>query len=333
MSDEKPQSPTPSSNRIARPIALEPHLTPSQPAVAQAQDPPGSIPPPPPSRRPLSERPVPLGTSPLPPPISARPTLPTAPPVARVGKQHLSEADFKRLEEENQSLREKLAAAREETKVEHKNVERLRSEVAHLKAKAASLRPTSMTSRAEIDRLRADHLQEIRELKRKHQSELDDKSRSHRTELALLKREYQTELSQHEKKATLHEKSEPRITEHGLDELRKELEDLRQKTAVFRQKTTELREANGELERQLQEAELRAAAAPPAAISQSDDLTELKGVGPKVAQALRAIGVTRFDQIAAWTEADIDDVAPKIKTAAGRIRKSDWIAQAKRKVS
>lgn len=304
-----------------------------------------SIPPPPPSRRPLSEQPVALGMSPLPPPAVARrtsflpspppvrPPLPTAPPVARVGKQHPSEIDLKRLEEENLGLRERLAAAREEVKVEHKNVERFRSELAHMKAKAAALRPASAISRSEIERLRADHLQEIRDLKRRQQNELDDRNRSHRAELSQLKREHHIELAQHDKKVAKHENHHIAASGQNLEELRRELEELRQKTAAFRQKNTELREANGELERRLREAELQAAAALPADAPTFDDLTELKGVGPKVAQALRAAGITRFDQIAAWTDADIEEVAPKIKTAAGRIRKSDWVAQAKRKVS
>src|SRR3546814_12046718 len=36
-----------------------------------------------------------------------------------------------------------------------------------------------------------------------------------------------------------------------------------------------------------------------------DNLLQLKGVGPKVNAMLNGLGVTRFDQIAAWTDADI----------------------------
>src|SRR3546814_4819271 len=36
-----------------------------------------------------------------------------------------------------------------------------------------------------------------------------------------------------------------------------------------------------------------------------DNLLQLKGVGPKVNAVLNGLGVTRFDQIAAWTDADI----------------------------
>lgn len=305
----------------------------------EGSTPTASVPPPPPSRRPLSERPVTLGTSPLPPPVSApvstRPILPKAPPAQRIGKQQPSEADFKRLEEENQGLRNKLTAARDENKVEQKNIERLRGEIAQMKAKAAASRPSlTMIPRTEVDRIRTNHSQEIREIKRKHQSELDQVIQSHRVEITRVKSQLQAELSQLNKKVAAETKQAPQASVQHLEALKRELEDLRQKTAAFRQKNTELREANGELERRLQEAEERAASQPTGSGgAQGDDLTELKGVGPKVAQALRAAGITRFEQIAAWTEADIENVAPKIKTAASRIKNNDWVAQAKRRLS
>src|SRR3546814_14236130 len=36
-----------------------------------------------------------------------------------------------------------------------------------------------------------------------------------------------------------------------------------------------------------------------------DNLLQLKGVGPKVNAMLNGLGVTRFDQIAAWTDAEL----------------------------
>ena len=36
-----------------------------------------------------------------------------------------------------------------------------------------------------------------------------------------------------------------------------------------------------------------------------DELTRMKGVGPKVAALLNGLGVTRYDQIAAWSDADV----------------------------
>lgn len=60
-----------------------------------------------------------------------------------------------------------------------------------------------------------------------------------------------------------------------------------------------------------------------------DDLQRLKGVGPKLAEALAAAGITRFDQIAAWTEADLAWVDENVKGARGRASRDGWIAQAR----
>lgn len=334
MSEDKPYSSAERTSRIPR-VATKTPLTPVPPAVAPApdvaqpavQNSSGSLPPPPPSRRPVSERPMPMGTSPLPPPISVRPPLPKAPPVARVGKQHPSPDDLKRLEDENQSLRKRLVTQREEMRVEHKNVERLRSELAHLKAKLAAPRPISSTDRNRVDELRANHLREIREIKQKHQWDLDELHRAHRTEIAQLKRDHQAELAQRDKKAVEHENRRLSSTVHDVEDLRRQIEDLKKTNTTFRQKNTELREANGDLEKKLSEARAHAERAHPAA---QDDLTQLKGVGPKVAQALRAAGITTFEQIAAWTNEDIDSIAPRIKTAATRIRNADWVGQAQK---
>lgn len=69
------------------------------------------------------------------------------------------------------------------------------------------------------------------------------------------------------------------------------------------------------------------AAAPPA--GEADDLRRIKGVGPKLVALLHSLGVTRYAQIAAWTDADIDRVDAQLGTFAGRIRRDSWVEQAK----
>lgn len=59
-----------------------------------------------------------------------------------------------------------------------------------------------------------------------------------------------------------------------------------------------------------------------------DDLTRIKGLGPKAAAALAGGGVTSFAQIAAWSEADIASWDAKIN-GRGRITRDDWVGQAK----
>jgi predicted flap endonuclease-1-like 5' DNA nuclease len=61
---------------------------------------------------------------------------------------------------------------------------------------------------------------------------------------------------------------------------------------------------------------------------QGDDLKEIAGVGPKIEQKLNALGIYHFDQIAAWTQDEIDWVNKEI-SFKGRIEREKWIDQAK----
>jgi predicted flap endonuclease-1-like 5' DNA nuclease len=61
----------------------------------------------------------------------------------------------------------------------------------------------------------------------------------------------------------------------------------------------------------------------------TDDLTRIKGLGPKLAEQLRQLGVTSLAQIAAWDEGDIDRVDAQLGRFQGRIRRDDWTGQAR----
>lgn len=61
----------------------------------------------------------------------------------------------------------------------------------------------------------------------------------------------------------------------------------------------------------------------------ADDLTRIKGVGPKLAVQLGELGITSFSQIAAWTEAEIDRIDAQLGRFQGRIRRDSWVEQAK----
>lgn len=67
----------------------------------------------------------------------------------------------------------------------------------------------------------------------------------------------------------------------------------------------------------------------PAAVGEPDNLRLIKGVGPKLNSLLISLGVTRFDQIAAWKEAEIIEVDQYLGTFSGRITRDAWIDQAK----
>jgi predicted flap endonuclease-1-like 5' DNA nuclease len=59
-----------------------------------------------------------------------------------------------------------------------------------------------------------------------------------------------------------------------------------------------------------------------------DDLTAIKGLGPKAAASLKQAGVTRLAQIAAWDAAEIEAWDARIN-GRGRIVRDDWVGQAK----
>lgn len=75
-----------------------------------------------------------------------------------------------------------------------------------------------------------------------------------------------------------------------------------------------------------------AAAAAPVPIDlpdAQDDLLLIKGLGPKLVDQLRTLGVTSFAQIAAWDDAEIDRIDAQLGRFQGRIRRDDWPAQAR----
>jgi predicted flap endonuclease-1-like 5' DNA nuclease len=75
----------------------------------------------------------------------------------------------------------------------------------------------------------------------------------------------------------------------------------------------------------VQAAEVAPLAAAPAA--SGDDLTRLKGVGPKLSARLKELGVVSFAQIAGWSEADLAAVDAQLGTLPGGLR-DNWIEQA-----
>ncbi len=64
------------------------------------------------------------------------------------------------------------------------------------------------------------------------------------------------------------------------------------------------------------------------AAGDEDDLKRIKGIGPVNEKALNELGIFKFSQIAAWTQANVDWVEDSM-SFPGRIEREDWIAQAK----
>jgi NADH-quinone oxidoreductase subunit E len=72
----------------------------------------------------------------------------------------------------------------------------------------------------------------------------------------------------------------------------------------------------------------------PAALSaarggKADDLKLIKGVGPKLEALLNRLGFFHFDQVAAWTAAELAWVDDNLEGFKGRASRDEWVAQAK----
>lgn len=63
--------------------------------------------------------------------------------------------------------------------------------------------------------------------------------------------------------------------------------------------------------------------------SDRDDLTQISGVGPKLAEKLNSVGIYKFNQIANWNDENIEAFDEKL-SIKGRVEKDDWIATAKK---
>lgn len=70
-------------------------------------------------------------------------------------------------------------------------------------------------------------------------------------------------------------------------------------------------------------------AAPTPATASGDDLTRIKGLGPKIAAMLGEQGITSFAQIAAWSDADVERIDATLGRFQGRITRDQWVEQAK----
>lgn len=68
--------------------------------------------------------------------------------------------------------------------------------------------------------------------------------------------------------------------------------------------------------------------APAPAAPAADDLTRMKGVGPRLAERLGSVGITSFAQLAALTPEEADALDAKLGDFQGRIHRDRWIEQA-----
>lgn len=72
-----------------------------------------------------------------------------------------------------------------------------------------------------------------------------------------------------------------------------------------------------------------APSAPEPAAAARTDLTQLKGLGPKLVAALAELGITRIDQIAALSPDQAADLDARLGNFRGRLARDRWIEQAR----
>lgn len=63
--------------------------------------------------------------------------------------------------------------------------------------------------------------------------------------------------------------------------------------------------------------------------TEGDDLSRIKGVGPKLVALLHSLGVTRYAQISEWTDADVARIDAQLGAFAGRPVRDSWVEQAR----
>ncbi|SMX43190.1 NADH-quinone oxidoreductase subunit E [Octadecabacter ascidiaceicola] len=60
-----------------------------------------------------------------------------------------------------------------------------------------------------------------------------------------------------------------------------------------------------------------------------DDLTTIKGIGPKMEKLCNRLGFWHFDQIAAWSADEVAWVDDNLEGFKGRVTRDNWVEQAK----
>jgi len=110
--------------------------------------------------------------------------------------------------------------------------------------------------------------------------------------------------------------------ETHLDDLASDRSHLFGELAQARAETARYRQLVIDLENQSPPPLLGAPGTP-------DNLKLIVGVGPVLERMLYQLGITTYRQIARWTEHDIDEFDAKLPEFPGRIRRDDWVTQAR----
>jgi len=123
-------------------------------------------------------------------------------------------------------------------------------------------------------------------------------------------------------------RAEKELRRQAADEHQGAVQGLRARLAELEsEKDQALATLSAELG-QARSAPARSAGAAPAAKTPLG-LRRIRGIGPAFQRALEQLGVTRVEQIAAWSAVDVASFAEKLKIRPDRIGKDDWVGQAR----
>jgi predicted flap endonuclease-1-like 5' DNA nuclease len=113
--------------------------------------------------------------------------------------------------------------------------------------------------------------------------------------------------------------------EATVAELRRDRGELEERVIELERDRDELEDKLSRLERDRDalkdktDALQAAAAAPPPPPPQVDDLTQIKGIGPAYATKLRDLGVMLFEDLARWSDEQLEQAATQMKTSPKRL--------------
>ena len=170
----------------------------------------------------------------------------------------------------------------------------------------------------------------------------------------------QEQCTAHEQLQAQHQRNEQQLQERDaqIATLQRELQDLHAERRTLRKDVQSIPEKDEQIDRlqkRLKELRTTLRATPPsvpapsqpsrqngageaAAVAQpkgnkptqADDLKKIAGIGPVFADTLHKLGTRTFIQIARWKPDDIAKIAKKLETDPERIKRENWIADAKK---
>ena len=115
----------------------------------------------------------------------------------------------------------------------------------------------------------------------------------------------------------------------SVSTLESERDDAKAALAAAQTQTAEAKETSASAPSPAAAVSQPTAAASASNSKQPDDLKQISGIGPKLETLLLEAGITRFEQIANLTTAQILDL-DDILNFKGRIERDAWVGQAKR---